>query len=101
MNIQRSNVRQISGFKPMEYFVVAVFYPRELKRDGTWRPAAVEAIVDTEHTINDALDVVRERIGDGRKIEFVHRIRMGELPEDITEELVNLANDQIALDAAE
>lgn len=72
----------------MNYFVVMVDFGRER-----------EAIVNPEHTRRDALDVVRERLGDGKEITFVHHIHDG-ICEDVTADIIAEAQ-VLMLEAAE
>lgn len=74
----------------MEYYVVCI----ERGRHGR------EAIVDPDYTLNDALQTVRDALSDNKEVSFVHRIRLGELPEDLTEELIETAHSAM-LQAAE
>jgi hypothetical protein len=100
--MQRSNIKQISGIKPIEYYVVGIFYPRYFnERSRTWHPAQVQAIVDLDKSVNDAFQTVRDAISDGLKVEYVHHIVMGQAPEDLTDEMVREAQDAITLQAAE
>jgi len=72
----------------MEYFVVM----REFGRRGR------EAIVDPEITRREV--VSRIASGEYSDVSFIHRIVLGEVPEDVTAELTNEAQ-RIALQAAE
>jgi hypothetical protein len=74
----------------MSYYVVMVDYGRNGR----------EAVVDPEMTRRGALDLVREVLGDGNKVSFVHHITMNDLPQDVTDELVNEARDAMATEAA-
>jgi hypothetical protein len=74
----------------MSYYVVMVDYGRNGR----------EAVVDPEMTRRGALDLVREVLGDGNKVAFVHHITMNDLPQDVTDELVNEARDAMATEAA-
>lgn len=98
MSLPRPNVRPLSNF---EYFVVAVRYPARFnKSTNKWEPSEVQAIVDTDDNINGALRKVHDALCDGLHVEFVHRIAIGEEPEDLTEEMVNTTHNAI-LEAAE
>lgn len=73
----------------LSYFVICVDYGRKGR----------EAIVDPEMTFRGAVEKVREIIGDGHEIAFIHHIQ-GSLISDVTEEMVETAN-QLRLEAAE
>jgi hypothetical protein len=63
------------------YFVVMIDYGR----------IGLEANVTPEMTRRGAVEKVREALGDGNRIAFVHRITMNEIPEDVTDEMVRAA----------
>ncbi len=63
------------------YFVVMIDYGRRGR----------EATVDPEMTPRGAIDLVRDTLAKGRGVAFVHRITIGELPEDMTDAMVNAA----------
>jgi hypothetical protein len=74
----------------MTYYVVMVDYGRNGR----------EAVVDPEMTRRGALELVREVLGDGNRISFVHHITMNDVPADMTEELVNEARQAMTEEAA-
>lgn len=94
-----SNVRpvqwQSEDFVSHSYFVVMVDYGRD-----TSKVHGLEAVVSPEMTRSGALEKVREVLGDGNEIAFVHHIRMNDVPADVTEELVNEARDAMAMENA-
>lgn len=65
----------------MNYFVTMIDYGRRGR----------EAIVDPEMTRRDVVACIRS--GEYKNIAFIHSIKLGELPEDVTEELLCEAND--------
>jgi hypothetical protein len=74
------------------YYVIAVSYPRSVNDlTGQMRPACIEAIVDPEMTRADAVEKVREIIGDGKEIAFAHFITMNDAPEDVKDRLIEAA----------
>lgn len=68
--------------RSFSYFVIALDFGRR----------GVEALVNPEMTRRGAIEKVREVLGDGCEISFIHQISMGELPEDVTAELIEAAN---------
>lgn len=73
----------------MSYFVIMIDYGRR----------GLEAIVHPEMTRRGAVEKVREIIGDGHDIPFIHYIN-GLSVEDVTEELIDEAK-ALKLEAAE
>jgi hypothetical protein len=94
--------RRFEQEQDRHYYVVSIKYPRSYNETTrTWRPAEAQAIVDFNDTLNDAFQKVRDALSDHLEIDFVHHIRMGESPEDLTDEMVREAQDAITLQAAE
>lgn len=71
------------------YFVIAIDYGR----------IGVEAIVTPEMTRRGAVDLVREKLGDGHTIAFAHHITMNDVPEDVRDELIAAARFDDNVDA--
>jgi hypothetical protein len=74
------------------YFVICVDYGRDIRKVH-----GLEAVVSPEMTFNDAVEKVREILGDGHEIAFAHEItyRDGGSHDvaDVKDELINRAND--------
>lgn len=64
------------------YYVIAIDYGR----------IGVEAIVTPEMTRRGAVDLVREKLGDGHTIAFAHHVTMNDVPEDVKDELIEEAS---------
>lgn len=69
----------------MQYFVVAINYPRTAKR-----PAEVQAVVEPEMTRNNVIDRITSGEYDRERISFIHHIHDG-VCEVVTDELIEAA----------
>ena len=70
------------------YFVVAIRYPRRVNGAGVMVPAAVEALVNPEITRREIIDRILSGDYERDRIAFIHEIRAGEIPSDITEDIL-------------
>jgi hypothetical protein len=83
----------------MNYFIVMVDYGRD-----TSKVHGLEAVVSPEMTRRGAIEKIREVLGDGNEIAFVHEVNdFGDgdmMISNVTDELVEAAN-VLRLQAAE
>lgn len=75
----------------MNYFIVMVDYGRDTSKAAY----GLEAVVNPEMTRRGAIEKVREVIGDGHEVAFVHEVTdFGDghmMVSDLTDELVDFA----------
>lgn len=69
----------------MNYFVVAINYPRTAKR-----PTEVQAVVEPEMTRSNVIDRITSGEYDRERISFIHHIHDG-VCEVVTDELIEAA----------
>lgn len=73
----------------MEYFVVAIRYPRRFNgAKQAWTPAATEAVVDTDISRAEVVSRVRSREYD--RIAFIHHVH-DDVCEDVTNSILKEA----------